>query len=362
MTLEEKVGQLFVAPACPLRGEDHWRDWVRLMDECHVGNALVKQSDPESQIRFLSALQAKSPLPLIVAADYEWGLAMTMKGVMAFPRNIVLGREENRGQIFEVGKEIARQARGVGVHLNLAPVVDVNSNPENPIINTRSFGENPELVADCAAAYLQGIQSMGLLACAKHFPGHGDTAVDSHLGLPVILHDKERMDRIELAPFRRAIEEGVAVVMTGHLLVPCLDPDFPATLSRACLFDLLRKELGFEGLIISDALNMKALTCAYSPEEIALLARRAGCDLLLYGTHISPLVDDLMRDKIPRAYSALLSAYREGFLEQADLNESVLKILRAKELLGLHASREIAATDLFTEECQSLINSLNILK
>jgi beta-glucosidase-like glycosyl hydrolase len=341
MTLEEKVGQLLIAPACPLRESDHWADWMRLMAECHVGNALVKQSDPESQIRFLNALQGVAKFPLLVAADYEWGLAMTMQGAMAFPRNQTLGERGDLSLIFDIGREIARQARLVGVHLNLAPVADVNNNPDNQIIGTRSFGDDPALVASCVSAYLRGFQSTGLLACAKHFPGHGDTSVDSHSALPLIPHSFERLEQIEFVPFRKAIEEGVAVIMAGHLLVPSLDAALPATLSRPCLTGCLRNTLGFKGLIVSDALNMKALTLSYSPEEIALRAREAGCDLLLYGAHRSEQVDDLMQNQIPRAFRALLFAYKEGRLDLEELDQSVLKILQAKEKLGLHRSRQI---------------------
>lgn len=354
MTLEEKVGQLFVAPACPLRGEDHGQDWENLLTTCHVGNVIVKQTDPKSQVKMLCTLQSKSKLPLLVAADYEWGLAMTMTEVMEFPRNAVLGQREDLELIFQVGQEIARQARGVGVHLNLAPVVDVNNNPLNPIIKTRSFGSDPKKVADCSAAWIRGFQGMGLLACAKHFPGHGDTGVDSHVGLPTIPHPLERLDQVELPPFQRAIDEGVEVVMTGHLLVPAFDPEWPATLSRVCLQKVLREKMGFQGLIVSDALNMKALTSQYTPEKIAYKAREAGCDLLLYGMHIAPVVDELMRDQIPRAYQALLTAYKAEKLPLNELDEAVLRILKIKEKLGLHKSRKFEEVALFTPEAENL--------
>jgi len=354
MTLEEKVGQLFVAPACPLRGEDHWQDWETLLTTCHVGNVIVKQADPKSQVKMLRSFQSRSKLPLLVMADYEWGLAMTMTEVMEFPRNAVLGQLEDVELISQVGQEIARQARGVGVHLNLAPVVDVNNNPLNPIIKTRSFGSDPKRVADCAAAWIRGFQGMGLLACAKHFPGHGDTRVDSHVGLPTIPHSLERLGQVELPPFQRAIDEGVEVVMTGHLLVPALDSEWPATLSRVCLQGVLREKMGFRGLIISDALNMKALTNQYTPEKIAYKAREAGCDLLLYGMHIAPVVDELMREQIPRAYNALLTAYKAEKLPLNELDEAVLRILKAKEKLGLHKSRDFTEVALFTPEAENL--------
>ena len=349
MTLEEKVGQLLVAPGCSLRDVDHWEDWVHLMAECRIGNVLAKQGDPESQVRFLHFMQGLSKYPLLVAADYEWGLAMMMKTETPFPKSKVLGQIGDLDLIFETGREIARQARLVGVHLDLAPVADVNNNPDNPIIGVRSFGDDPEQVAECVSSCLRGIQSMGIYACAKHFPGHGDTNIDSHKDLPLIPHNLKRLQQVEFVPFQKAIQDGVKAIMIGHLLVPALDPYFPAPLSSACLV-YLREVLGFKGLIVSDALNMKALTKLYSVEQIALLAREAGCDLLLYGAHLLPDVDDLMKNQVPRAYRALLDAYREGLLDLAELDESVLRILHAKEEQGLHLSREIPQGVLHTQE------------
>lgn len=331
MTLDEKIGQLFMAPACPLRGDDHWDDWMTLLNDYHVGNAILKHSDPLTQIQFLNRLQAASKYPLLVSADAEWGLAMRMSGTIAFPRNMTLGAMQNTDLIYEMGKEVGRQAKSVGIHMNLAPVADVNNNPKNPIIHTRSFGDDPYRVAECASAYSRGMQAAGLLTCGKHFPGHGDTTVDSHRDLPVIPHSLERLNTIELVPFKQLIRDGVDALMTAHLYVPCLDPVYPTTLSEAVFQKLLREEMGFQGLIVSDALNMKALADRYSVEEIAVLARKAGCDLLLYGDHIAPNIDDIMRNQIPRAFKALKKAYAEGVLDAKKLDESVLRILSAKE-------------------------------
>ncbi|MBM3184640.1 MAG: glycoside hydrolase family 3 protein, partial [Chlamydiae bacterium] len=204
MTLDEKIGQLFVAPICPMRGEDHQKDWEILLGKFHIGNAIVKQSDPVTQVRCLNTLQKKSKRPLLIAADAEWGLAMRMKDTIAFPKNRILGAVENLDLLEEFGKEVGREAKRVGVHLVLAPVADVNNNPENPIIGARSFGKEPERVADCVAKVIRGIQSAGVFATAKHFPGHGDTKVDSHAALPFISHDWKRLDQIELVPFKRA--------------------------------------------------------------------------------------------------------------------------------------------------------------
>ncbi len=330
MTLDQKIGQLFVAPACPSRGQDHWADWLKVLKDCRVGNAIVKQSDPITQVKFLNRLQAESEIPLLISADAEWGLAMRMSNTIAFPRNMTLGAIKDTNLIYLLGLEIGRQAKLVGIHMNLAPVADVNNNPLNPIIHMRSFGEDPKHVAACVSAYSRGLKAGGTLACAKHFPGHGDTQVDSHRDLPVINHRLSRLEAVEFVPFKQAIDEGIDALMTAHLYVPSIDPVLPTSLSVPCL-KLARENLHFKGLIVSDALNMKAVAARYSPEEVAILARKAGCDLLLYGDHMGPNVDEILQETIPRAFKALKSAYLAYELDMDELNESVLRILRAKE-------------------------------
>lgn len=306
-----------------------------------MGNLLVKQADPLSQVAFLNRLQEASPLPLLVTADAEWGLAMRMTNTIAFPRNMTLGAIGEEDLIAQLGQEIGRQARRVGIHMNLAPVADVNNNPANPIIHMRSFGEDPKRVAAYVAAFARGLQASGVLACVKHFPGHGDTKVDSHKDLPVIDHSLARLKAVEFVPFKRAIDEGVAALMSAHLYIPYLDAQWPTSLSPACL-QLARRDLRFSGLILSDALNMKAISDRYAPEEAALLTRRAGCDLLLYGSHKEEEIDKIMRDTIPRAYRALLAAYTSGDLPLEELDASVLRILQAKEKVGLNRQRTIS--------------------
>jgi beta-N-acetylhexosaminidase len=329
MTLEEKIGQLFVAPAFPLHRGNHFDDWKVLIHQYHVGSAIMKQSDVESQIRFLNRLNQEAGSPLFVMGDIEWGLSMRMSGVPRFPKNMALGKVQDLGLIEAMGEEIAREARLVGIHMTLGPVVDVNNNPKNPIIHLRSFGEDAGEVGKRAAAMIRGLHRGGLMTCIKHFPGHGDTEVDSHVGLPVILH---ALNEVELPPFKEGITAGSEAVMTAHILLPEFD-EVPATLSKPIVTDLLRGELGHQGLIIADALNMRALTNQYSVEEIAIRAHAAGVDLLLYGSHLDEVVDELVRDQIPRAYQALLTAYKEGVFPMERLNESVSRILRAKEHL-----------------------------
>jgi beta-glucosidase-like glycosyl hydrolase len=340
MTLEEKVGQLFVAPISPLREEDHWSDWETLLKTIHIGNAILKQSDPERQIEVLNRLQASSNYPLLITADAEWGLAMRMTDTIAFPRNMTLGAIQDLSLLEQLGAEIARQARLVGIHMNFAPVVDVNNNPANPIIHMRSFGEDPKEVAKRGEAIIAGFRRGGLLACAKHFPGHGNTSVDSHQALPLIDQPLASLNSTELPPFKMAIDSNIPAIMTAHILIPSLDPKSPATLSSSILTTLLRGTLQFNGLIVTDALNMKALSG--STEEIALQAHAAGADLLLYGAHLFEDVNQLLRDTVPRAYKALLSAYQKRQFPQSKLDQSVLRILRAKEASGLFANRLLA--------------------
>jgi beta-glucosidase-like glycosyl hydrolase len=322
MTLEEKVGQLFVAPAAPLLGEEHWKDWEHLLVECHIGNALLKASDASSQILFLERLQAASPIPLLIAADAEWGLGMRMSDAISFPRNLTLGAVRDLSLLEEMGRWIGRHAKRVGIHLNLAPVADVNSNPLNPVIHMRSFGEDPKEVGKRVQAIIRGMKSGGLLTCAKHFPGHGDTHVDSHEALPTTT-------TLALPAFRAAMDAGVDFVMSGHLLCPSLD-DVPTSLSFKCMTSLLRTELGFSGFAITDALNMGALS-SITPEEIAVQAYAAGHDFLLYGAHLKEDVDELMKETIPRAYRGLLLAFQDERLSVEELDRRVERILELKK-------------------------------
>ncbi len=330
LSLEEKIGTLLMPPACPLRGEDHWADWEKLVHEFHISSALVKGADPLSQVQFLNRLQSISPRPFLIAADAEWGLGMHMPGTISFPKARELGTLSLEA-IAQIGQAIGRQAQCVGIHLNLAPVADVDNNPKNPIIGPRSFGGDPQHVAQCVAAMIRGLQSGGVLACAKHFPGHGDTEIDSHERLPTVPHSLSRLQEVEIPPFQKAIEEGVACIMTGHLLVPALDPTYPASLSKQCVQGYLRAQLHFDGVVITDALNMGAIATQYAPEEAAILSLQAGSDLLLYGSHLDEEVDEILRQTIPRVYRAILDAYLTGRLDLCELDQKIERIARAKQ-------------------------------
>jgi beta-N-acetylhexosaminidase len=326
MSVEQKVGILFIAPLCPLREDGHLEAVERLLTRCHVGALLLKRGTVESVERALDRLE-RAGFSVAIAADAEWGLGMRIEDAPSYPRNSILGEAGDLARIEEIGAEIGAEAVRLGIGINFSPVVDVNSNPLNPVIGTRSFGSDPEWVAECGAAMIRGLQRH-MIACAKHFPGHGDTLLDSHLALPRVSAPRERLEAIEWPPFRRAIAEGVGAIMTAHVVFDALDPERPATLSPLVL-GLLREEWGFEGLIITDALNMGALNAFGSPGEVALAAFLAGADLLLYGAHQIEEVDALIDRIIPAAYDALLQAVAQGTISSERLDQSVRRILSA---------------------------------
>ena len=341
MTTDEKIGQLlfttyhgnFTAADAPA-----YQKMMHDVKDLHVGGFInVTEASPLGIVKsqayptavLSNQLQAKSKLPLLIGADFERGTAMRLDEGTSFPTAMALAAAGNPRDAYTMGKITAREARAVGIHWIYAPDADVNNNPGNPIINTRSFGEDPVRVAEFVAEFVRGVEENGGLATAKHFPGHGDTASDSHLDLPVIHADKERLERIELVPFRAAMDVGVSSVMTGHLSVPALEPDAdtPATLSPHILTDLLRKELRFQGLIVTDAMDMGGITVRNAPGEAAVRAVVAGADAVLM-----PPVPDA-------AFEALQAAVKSGRISPERLDASVRRILQAKARLGLHKER-----------------------
>jgi beta-N-acetylhexosaminidase len=359
LTLEEKIGQLFIIPACQLLGEEHFEDLKNLIQEGKVGGILLKQGTAEGQRVLIDKLQRLSPIPLLCVQDGEFGLAMRLTDVLRFPKNLTLGAVQDLTLLYQLGQEIGRQCRLAGVHLNLAPVCDVNSNPQNPIIHMRSFGDDPFQVALRSKQVMCGIQSMGVLSCAKHFPGHGDTVVDSHVDLPVILHDWKRLQDVELLPFKCLIQAGVQVIMSAHLCVEALAEEaIPATFSQRMITDLLQKQLRFKGLIISDALNMQALSKYYPSDQIALKAVVAGHDLLLYGDHRAPNIDRILREDVPRAFAALKASVENGEISEILIDEKVAKILKAKEELNLFKGKLGVAENINSSEAIALKKKL----
>ena len=341
MTDDEKIGQLLFTTyhgSFTSTDADAYRKMMHDVDDLHVGGFInITQIAPLGIIKsqayptavLTNQLQARSKLPLLIGADFERGSAMRLDEGTSFPTAMALAAGGKPEDAYTMGKITALEARAVGIQWIYAPVSDVNNNPGNPIINTRSFGEDPQRVAEFVAEFVRGVEENGGLATAKHFPGHGDTAADSHIDLPVIRADKERLEHLELIPFRSAISAGVSSVMTGHLSIPALEPDpnTPATLSKNVLTGLLRDELHFQGLVVTDAMDMGGITTRFAPGEAAVRAVLAGVDALLM-----PPVPDA-------AYEALQAAVKSGRISRARLDASVRRILQAKARLELNKSK-----------------------
>jgi len=348
MSLEEKVGQLLFTTyhgSFTATDSDTYAQMMHDINDLHVGGFItITHGSPLGIVKdqayptavLANQLQSKSKLPLLIGADYERGTAMRQDEGTSFPTAMALAAAGNPKDAYTMGKITALEARAVGVQWIYAPVCDVNNNPGNPIINTRSFGEDPAKVAEYATEFIRGVEENGALATAKHFPGHGDTAVDSHIDLPTIKADRDRLEHLELVPFRAAIAAGVGSIMTGHLNVPAFEPDpnVPATLSPNILTDLLRKQLGFQGLVITDALDMGGITVRFAPGEAAVRAFLAGADALLM-----PPVPDA-------AYQAVLAAVKSGRIRQDRLDASLRRILQAKARLGLNQNRLVDVSTL----------------
>jgi beta-N-acetylhexosaminidase len=351
MSVGEKVGQMLVSSFQTnflSTDSEEFDDLVRAVHQYKVGGfhvfggservppvllnptyGAVTLGQPLEAASIINRLQAISPVPLLNTADFEAGVGFRIAGATAFPRLMAFGAARDERLAQEAGRITGEEARALGVHVNFAPVVDVNNNPRNPVINTRSYGEDPQLVGRLASAYVRGLQSAGVSATLKHFPGHGDTDVDSHLGLPIIRHPRERLDKMELPPFRAGIAAGADAVMTAHIEMPALDPapNTPTTLSQPIVQGLLRRDLGFGGLIYTDSMGMAGVAAIYSPGEAAVRAVAAGNDVVLH----SP--DD------GAAFAALRDAVKSGRIPEAQVNQSVERILRAKARAGLHRNK-----------------------
>ncbi len=329
MTLEEKVGQMIFVRAYGYFQNDSTPRMRRLFDlvgKKRVGGICLFQGDIHTSALLVNRLQERSKVPLLVAADFEWGVAMRLRRSTRFPEAMALGASRDTALAFEMGRTIGRESRAIGIRQVYAPVADVNNNPANPVINIRSFGENPALVASMASAFARGLQSEGVLATAKHFPGHGDTDVDSHLGLPFMRHSRGRMDSVELVPFRSLIRDGVGSVMVAHCDIPSLGgkTGVPATLSTEAIDSLLLGAMGFRGLVVTDAMDMTGLTGNFGPDSAAVLAVEAGNDVLL------------LPEDVEAAMEGILAAVRNRRISPERIDRSVRKILALKEWAGLH--------------------------
>lgn len=331
---EQRIGQLFMVAAYS-GGEKYNEPLIsKLIAENYIGGLIFMQGTAENQARLTNQYQAKSKIPLLIGMDAEWGLGMRLTGVDGFPRQMMLGATRDEKLVYEMGTLVAAQCKLMGAHINFAPDIDINNNPKNPVINFRSFGEDKNWVAKLGLAYMKGMQDNKVLACAKHFPGHGDVDVDSHLDLPVVNKSKADLEALELYPFKVLADSGVASVMIAHLAIPQLDSaaHVPTTLSHNVVTQLLKNEIGFKGLIITDALNMEGVAKFYKPGEVDVKAFEAGNDILLFSQDV-PLAVKKIKEKLG-----------SGKISEERLAHSVKKILAAKYEVGLQVRPVITDT------------------
>ena len=324
-TIDEKIGQLFMVSAYSNKNSKHENHISKLIKKHKIGGVMFLQGGPKRQAKLTNYYQSISKVPLMIALDAEWGISMRLDSALRFPWQMTLGASSDSNLIYEMGAEIARQCKLIGVNINFAPVVDVNSNPNNPIINNRSFGEDHKKVSSLSLAYMQGLQDNNVLACAKHFPGHGDTDKDSHKTLPVINHSKYRLKKIELQPFDYLIKNGLGSIMTAHLFIPSLDnnENTPISLSENVVNGLLTEEMGFGGLKFTDGLNMKAVSDLYEPGELDVKALIAGNDIMLCA------------EDVPKAIKLIKIAISTGEISEEDIHKKCKKILMAKSWMNL---------------------------
>jgi beta-N-acetylhexosaminidase len=351
LSLEQKIGQLFMIPAItdptinmaflehtPYRMD---QDYVEsLITQYHAGGVIFLGSSTASSLQtMINRFQSLSTVPLLIGLDGEWGASMRVRDAIKWPYAITLGAITDTTLLYRLGCAIGAEYKALGVHINFAPVVDINTNCDNPVIGYRSFGSDPDNVTRAARAIARGLRDAGIIPCAKHFPGHGDTAVDSHYALPVVAHDRQRLDMVELYPFTQLIQSGIPAIMTAHIAVPALDSTRrPASLSHAITTQLLKQELGFSGLVITDGLGMCGVTNGLQEGQVELEALLAGNDILLCPVHV------------PQAVARIKHALKTGTMSIAQLDAHVLKILQAKATItDNHAAR--------TQDIQAVLHS-----
>ena len=335
LSLDQKIGQLFTPMVFSKKDEDHFDEIKNLIEKYYIGGIIFSLGSPFKQSQWLNEFQSISKVPLMISMDAEWGVAMRLDSVIAFPWSMTLGAIKDNTVIRRIGQRMGEQERILGVHMSYAPVLDINTNPENPIIGNRSFGEDPKRVADKGVALMKGHHDAGILTSGKHFPGHGDTAKDSHKTLPTVNFDRFRLENTEIYPFKKAIEQGLSSVMTAHLNVPALTfSTDPTSLSSAVVTEYLKQNIGFNGLAVTDALNMKGAVPSNSDKNIDLLALLAGNDILL-----------ISKD-IPQGIEKIKNAYNNLPIVKRRVEESVKKILKAKYKVGLTEKTNIDTNNL----------------
>lgn len=339
MTLKEKVGQLFVIQAFSNKNKNHKDNIINIIRNNNIGGIIFSKGSAHKQVDLTNDFQSESSIPLLIGMDAEWGLNMRLDSTFSFPWNMTLGAIKDNNLIRQVGRSIADHCKRIGVNFNFAPVVDINTNPDNPIIGNRSFGESTQNVSSKSLNFMRGQQEMNILSSAKHFPGHGDTSTDSHKTLPFISHDKKRILKTELKPFKTLINNGLESVMIAHLEVPSLEKTkgLPSTLSYSIVTSLLKNTLGFKGLIITDALEMKGLSNFKSKGNLDMLAFKAGNDILLMSANVS------------EGIQAIVDEYNLGEISEERLSYSVKKILKAKYKVGLNNFLQISKTNLYND-------------
>ncbi len=333
LSMDERIGQLYIVALYTNKDQNHISGVRKLVEQERIGGIILMQDDAEQEIALVNEFQKKSRVPMLFGMDAEWGLYQRIKTAHKFPWAMTLGAIQDNNLVYEMASKIAEDAKKMGIYWNFAPVVDVNTNPKNPIIGNRSFGSDVQNVIAKSLAYAQGLQDNGVLAAIKHFPGHGDTDVDSHLDLPVVKHSLERLNKIELAPFKALMDKKIGGAMIAHLYVPQLEKgkNIPASISYDIVTNLLKNKFRYEGLVITDALNMNAVAKKYPAGELDLRAFKAGNDILLFS------------QDVPTGKKLIKEAIQKGEISEKRLEESVKKILKTKYLLGLQNLRPLSS-------------------
>ncbi|NJM14949.1 MAG: hypothetical protein HC896_05810 [Bacteroidales bacterium] len=336
LSTDERIAQLIMIDAYSDKDKKYADGIEDLVERYNVGGIMFLKGDALKQAELTNQFQSKAKTPMLIAMDAEWGLAMRLKNTVSYPKQITLGAITDNQLIYKMAADIAKQLKEIGVQVSFSPVVDVNNNPGNPVINSRSFGENKDNVAQKGLAYMMGLQDNHIIATAKHFPGHGDTDTDSHLSLPAIHHGPERLVDIEMYPFQQLINSGLTAVMAAHLNVPALDstPGLPSSLSKNIVTHWLRDSLGFNGLVFTDALNMGGVSNQFKEGELELEAIQAGNDIVL------------MPADVPKTIDHIKKAIEKGQIEQAIIDEKCYKVLACKYWAGLNEYKPINLTGL----------------
>lgn len=350
LSKKQRIEQLFFVRAHTDKGKAYEDSIALVIKKQHIGGLVFFQGGPSRQAALTNRYQALSRVPLLVAADGEWGLGMRLDSTLSYPYQMALGAIQNKELIYKMGLQIAKDFKRLGMQMNLAPDADVNNNAKNPVINFRSFGENKYNVAEKAAAYMKGMQDGGLLTTIKHFPGHGDTDVDSHYDLPQLKFTKERLDTLEMYPFKELIKRGASGVMIAHMNIPALDatPNLPSTLSKNIVTGILKQQLGFKGLVISDAMNMQGVVKNFKNGEADVMGLIAGNDILE------------LSENSERAIELIKKALKNGRINWAQVNQSVRKILTAKYWAGLNQIKPVKETQVFADVNRA--ESINLIQ